>query len=176
MVTWKILCAEQHPSLITRLNRQIPGSQLRHAILCDQLFQCLHADAHRHVCVVDDRVRKSEHFPLLVCHRQKYRAAAHPKILRHDKQRRGFHFRCKASHLFPRAPMLLQHVIHRHDLRLVLSVKGVLALHNARMESDCLIPGSLPQCADHIQVCDCRIFDRSIFPCLLYTSPSPRAS
>ena len=32
------------------------------------------------------------------------------------------------------------------------------------MESDCLIPGCLSQCADHIQVCDCRILDRSIFP------------
>ena len=80
-----------------------------------------------------DRVFKSGLCAFLVSHHEKDGADADTVEGSGDKERRALHLRGEAAHPLPCLPLVLEFVGYRHDLRHVLAVKCILALHDADM-------------------------------------------
>ena len=83
---------------------------------------------------------------------------------RDDKERRGLHLGCKAAELLPGLPLFLQFIPDRHPVRAVLSVEGVLALHDTGVIGNFHVFCAPYQGIDDVKVCDRRVLDRSVLP------------
>ena len=107
-------------------------------------------------------VRQPPFFPLLIGKDKKAGAHTHMQKTSGNKKRRRFHLRCQTSHPKPCLPFLRELITYRHNLRLMLSEKGILALYNADMMTYPAFFCCLYQCSSHCKIRASRIFDRCI--------------
>ena len=82
---------------------------------------------------------------------------------RHDKHRSRFHLGCQTSQTFPCFPFVQEFIADRLHLRLMLSVKSILALYHTYMERKTFFLCRLHERVGHMQIRYCRKFDRRIF-------------
>ena len=145
-------------------NEQFPEDQARVYLRRSQGRKRFQGDAQRSVRIRGAFLPDPGGSPLLIPHHMEHRAAAYAQVCGGYKECRTLHLAGQDPQPLPGHPVLFQLLRHGHDLRPVLAIKGILALHHADLMPETQADGGFLQGAGDIVVRSGGIGQRGIFP------------